>query len=63
MKKLNKKLPKLKLSSTKILILSQNQMSSLNAGDDASIFTRPVSFDCIPPYNAPPFLTQKYCVD
>ncbi|MBB1642742.1 hypothetical protein [Sphingobacterium sp. UME9] len=63
MKKLNNKLPKLELKSKKILVLTQNQMDIINAGDGNSVFTRPVSWDCIPPYNAPPFLTQKYCND
>ncbi len=63
MKKSNKKLPKLKLESKKILVLTQNQMEHINAGEDGSIFTRPVSFDCAAPYNAPPFLTMRYCND
>lgn len=63
MKKLNSKLPKLKVKIEKILVLTQSQMDNINAGEGDSVFTRPVSWDCIPPYNAPPFLTQKYCAD
>lgn len=63
MKKINKKVPKLELRIKKILILTQNQMGYINAGEDGSVFTRPVSIDCAAPYNAPPFLTQKYCTD
>ncbi|PSK93143.1 hypothetical protein [Taibaiella chishuiensis] len=63
MKKINKALPKLKFNSKKILVLTQSQMDNVNAGDGNSVFTRPVTWDCVAPYNAPPFLTQKYCND
>lgn len=63
MKKTNKKNVKLELKIKRIVSLSHNQMERVNAGDDASVFTRPGSIDCIPPYNAPPYLTQKYCTE
>lgn len=63
MKKLNKELPKLKLNMKKIVVLNHVQMDNINAGEGDSVFTRPVTWDCAAPYNAPPFLTQKYCND
>lgn len=62
MKKNTLKIPKLELKIEKILTLSPGQMERINAGEDGSGFTKPVSIDCIPPYNAPPYLTVKYCV-
>ena len=62
MKKSNITLPKLELRIKKILALSPTQMELINAGEDGSGFTKPVSIDCIPPYNAAPYLTVKYCV-
>jgi len=59
MKKTNKLPASLTLKKVKILVLSPQQMGRIAAGEDSSL--KPVSFDCIAPYNAPPFLTQKYC--
>ncbi|RKE47132.1 hypothetical protein [Sphingobacterium detergens] len=55
MKKINKAPSKLKLTTLKILVLTPNQMHNILAGDDTSIFTKPGSFECIPPFNAPPY--------
>lgn len=64
MKKLNTDLPpRLELKIKKILILSPSQMELVNAGGGGTEFTKPVSIDCIPPYNAPPYLTLKYCTE
>lgn len=61
MKKSNKISTGLKITKAKILVLSTQQMENIAAGDDTSLQTRPGSFECIPPYNAPPLLTQKFC--
>lgn len=62
MKKSNKSTPKLNLQVKKIVVLNHDEQSSVNAGEDASIFTRPSSYACPAPYNQPPFLTMKDCI-
>lgn len=62
MKKNNKISPKLQLTIQKLVQLTPKQMHYLGAGDDTSLVTKPASFNCPAPYNAPPLLTVKYCV-
>ncbi len=54
MKKLNKLPNGLEVKISKIVVLTPNQMQHIAAGDDASIL-KPNSFECIPPFNAPPY--------
>ncbi|QIH33486.1 class I lanthipeptide [Sphingobacterium sp. DR205] len=61
MKKNNQSNPKLTLKIQKIVYLTPKQMHNLHAGEEASVFTKPQSFNCPVPYNAPPYLTMKYC--
>ncbi|WP_343566231.1 hypothetical protein [Sphingobacterium sp.] len=62
MKKSNKPIPKLNFQVKKIVVLNSEAQSQVNAGEDASIFTRPSSYACPAPYNQPPFLTMKDCI-
>ena len=62
MKKSNKSIPKLDLKVKKILVLNHLEQGTVKAGEDKSVFTRPSSFACTPPYNQPPFLTMKDCI-
>lgn len=55
MKKKNKQKSNLNLKKSTITILSQSQMDKLGAGDDDTIKKVPGSFECIPPFNAPPY--------
>ncbi|MDR2272047.1 MAG: hypothetical protein LBF27_14170 [Sphingobacterium sp.] len=60
MKKATNPKTKLKIEKLKILSLTSEQMGNVAAGEDTSL-VKPSSFDCIPPYNIAPYLTQKYC--
>lgn len=55
MKKAFKFAHKLKIKKSSILLLSPEQQNAVVAGDELATNTRPYSYACPPPFNAPPY--------
>lgn len=53
---------KLKLNIKKVLVLTPSEMGKVAAGED-SVFTRPRSYDCVAPFNAPPYYDGPIATD